>query len=118
MKKETVVVSRRVDRRIARIARHYGLLPQLAKTCEELRELHMAIWKLRLTKWIGRKTAAQEQHVLEKIADVRIMLDQIELLTGGNQSCSEWRTAKLERQVQRINGEQKCITSKTSSHFS
>lgn len=102
MKKQTIVVARRVDRRIARIARHYGLGPQLAKTCEELRELHMAIWKLRLAKWMGRKTAAQEQHVLEEMADVRIMLDQIELLLSGAGTCARIRTAKLERQLSRI----------------
>lgn len=105
MKKETVVVSRRVDRRIARIARHYGLVPQLAKTCEELRELHMAIWKLRLAKWLGRDTTSQEQHVLEEIADVRIMLDQIELLMSGAGTCARIRVAKLERQISRIDSE-------------
>ena len=102
MKKQTIVVARRVDRRIARIARHYGLGPQLAKTCEELWELFVAVLKLRLAKWVGRDTASQEQHVLEEMADVRIMLDQIELLLSGAGTCARIRTAKLERQLSRI----------------
>ncbi len=105
MKKQTIVVARRGDRRIARIARHYGLGPQLAKTCEELRELFVAVLKLRLAKWLGRDTASQEQHVLEEIADVRIMLDQIELLMSGAGTCARIRVAKLERQISRIESE-------------
>ena len=88
------------------IARHYGLRPQLKKTTEELRELIRAIQTLRFMLWLDRAEKKHFDHVHEEIADVRIMLDQIELLTGGNQSCSEWRTAKLYRQIQRIQGEQ------------
>ena len=116
--RRTISIPRRTDRRLAMIARYYGLRPQLKKTNEELRELIHAIQTLRFMLWLDRADKKHFEHVHEEIADVRIMLDQIELLTGGNQSCSEWRTAKLERQVQRINGERKCITSKTSSHFS
>lgn len=89
------------------IARHYGLRPQLKKTTEELRELIRAIQTLRFMLWIDKAEKKHFELVHEEIADVRIMLDQIELLTGGNQSCSEWRTAKLDRQVQRIQGENK-----------
>ena len=102
MKKQTIVVARRVDRRVARIARHYGLGHQLAKTREELLELLVAILKLRLAKWLGKDTTSQEQHVLEEMADVRIMLDQIELLMSGAGTCARIRTAKLERQISRI----------------
>ena len=102
MKKQNIVVARHIDGRVARIARHYGLGPQLAKTCEELRELYMAILKQRLAKWLGRNTKALDQHVLEEIADVRIMLDQIELLMSGANTCARIRSAKLDRQISRI----------------
>lgn len=105
-RRQTIFVPRRTDRRLAMIARHYGLRPQLKKTNEELRELIRAIQTLRFMLWIDRAEKEHFEHVHEEIADVRIMLDQIELLTGGNQSCSEWRTAKLDRQIQRIQGEQ------------
>ena len=100
------------------IARHYGLQHQLKKTDEELRELIRAIRTLRFRIWLNRAKQQHFDHVFEEIADVRIMLDQIELLTSSSQSCNQWRTAKLDRQVQRILGEQQCITSKTSYPFS
>ena len=105
-KRQTIFVPRRTDRRLAMIARHYGLRPQLKKSTEELRELIRAIQTLRFMLWIDKAEKKHFEHVHEEIADVRIMLDQIELLTGGNQSCSDWRTAKLDRQIQRIQGEQ------------
>lgn len=86
------------------IARHYGLRPQLKKSTEELRELIRAIQTLRFMLWLDKAEKKHFDHVHEEIADVRIMLDQIELLTGGSQSCEEWRTAKLDRQIKRIQG--------------
>ena len=105
--RKTVFVPRRTDRRLAMIARHYGLRPQLKKTNEELRELIRAIQTLRFMLWLDRadKTHIEPVHVV--ISDVRIMLDQIELLTGRTHSGIEWRTAKLDRQIQRIQGENK-----------
>lgn len=87
------------------IARHYGLRPQLKKADEELRELIRAIRTLRFMLWLNKANQQHFDHVFEEIADVRIMLDQIELLTGGSQSCQQWRTAKLDRQIQRIDSE-------------
>ena len=104
-RKQTVFVPRKTDRRLAMIARHYGLRPQLKKTIEELRELIRAIQTLRFMLWLDKAEQKHFNHVHEEIADVRIMLDQIELLTGGSQSCEQWRTAKLDRQIQRIDSE-------------
>ena len=104
-RKQTVFVPRKTDRRLAMIARDYGLRPQLKKTNEELRELIRAIQTLRFMLWLDKAEKKHFDHVHEEIADVRIMLDQIELLTGGSQSCEQWRTAKLDRQIQRIDSE-------------
>lgn len=105
-RRQTIFVPRRTDRRLAMIARHYGLRPQLKKSTEELRELVRAIQTLRFMLWIDKAEKKHFDHVHEEIADVRIMLEQIELLTGGSQSCEEWRTAKLDRQIKRIQGEE------------
>ena len=43
--------------------------------------------------------------MLEEMADVRIMLDQIELLMSGAGTCARIRVAKLERQISRIESE-------------
>ena len=97
----------RSDRRLSMIARHYGLWPQLKKCCEELFELYVAIIVLRVMNFIGRTKPKHYEHVYEELSDVRIMLDQIELLTGSAARCREIRESKLERQLTRIETEAK-----------
>ena len=101
------------EAKIQRIFKHYGEQSQLKKTQEELRELDEAIQKLVELRSQGTDTRTTffhterdflKDHIAEELAEVRIMLDQIELLTGGSQSCEEWRTAKLDRQIKRIQG--------------
>jgi hypothetical protein len=41
----------------------------------------------------------------EEIADVRIMLDQLELIYGCEAQVEEWRTKKLNRLAKRVEGE-------------
>ena len=107
-KKQTIYVSsHRTDRRLAMIARHYGVTHQLNKTMEELFELFMAILKLRLMIFLNREKQAHFEHLYEEMSDVRIMLDQIEILSGSAARCREIRENKLERQLSRIKGETK-----------
>ena len=105
-KKQPIFIQRKTDRRIGYIARHYGLRKQLRKTLEELLELACAILWLRIMLLLNKAKPKHFLHVSEEISDVRIMLDQIELLTGSASDCEQIRTAKLDRQIQRINGEQ------------
>ena len=104
-KKQPIFIHR-TDRRIGYIARHYGLRKPLRKTLEELLELACAILWLRIMLLLNKAKPKHFLHVSEEISDVRIMLDQIELLTGSASDCEQIRTAKLDRQIQRINGEQ------------
>ena len=97
----------RTDRRISMIARHYGVTHQLNKTMEELFELFMAILKLRLMIFLGREKQAHFEHMYEEMSDVRIMIDQVEDLTGSATRCREIRESKLERQLTRIQTEAK-----------
>lgn len=102
-----VIHIQRTDRKISLIARHYGLWPQLKKCCEELFELYVAIIVLRVMNSIGRAKPKHYEHVYEELSDVRIMLDQIEFLTGSSARCREIRESKLERQLTRIETEAK-----------
>ena len=97
----------RNDRRISIISRHYGVTHQLNKTMEELFELFMAILKLRLMIFLGWEKQAHFEHLYEEMSDVRIMIDQVEVLTGSASRCREIRENKLERQLTRIKGETK-----------
>ena len=76
----------------------WGGEAQTRKLSEEMAELWVEICHIQL----GR---GETDKLAEEIADVRIMLDQIELLTGSASDCEQIRTAKLDRQIQRINGE-------------
>ena len=104
-KKAKIFIGPRADQRVAYIARHYGLYPQLKKTCEELFELTVAIIVLRFMHWIGKDQPKHLGNVQEEMADVRIMLDQIELLTRSGTNCSRIRDEKLDRQIKRISEE-------------
>lgn len=97
----------RTDRKISIIARHYGVTHQLNKTMEELFELFMAILKLRLMIFLNREKKAHFEHLYEEMSDVRIMIDQVEVLTGSASRCREIRENKLDRQLERIQGESK-----------
>lgn len=102
-----VIHVQRTDRRISMIARHYGVTHQLNKTMEELFELFMAILKLRLMIFLGREKQAHFEHMYEEMSDVRIMIDQVEVLTASTARCREIRESKLERQLTRIQTEAK-----------
>ncbi len=95
------------DRRISMIAQHYGVTHQLNKTLEELFELFIAILKLRLMIFLGHEKQAHFVHMYEEISDVRIMIDQVEVLTGSSARYREIRESKLERQLTRIQTEAK-----------
>ena len=102
-----VIYVQRTDRRISIIARHYGMTHQLNKTIEELFELFIAILKLRLMIFLSQEKQTHFEHLYEEMSDVRIMIDQVEVLTGSTSRCREIRENKLDRQLTRIQGETK-----------
>jgi NTP pyrophosphatase (non-canonical NTP hydrolase) len=73
--------------------KHYGVLAQFTKAIEECAELIKAIAKGDLP------------NIAEEVADVRIMLDQIEIMLGLDTGMI--RQVKLERLSQRISQERK-----------
>lgn len=90
------------------VAMHYGLEHQLVKTLEELGELSAAISKAllnRTDKEIENKTLPD--YVIKEIADVRIMITQLMILTDTGDKVDNYALQKLHRQVNRIYDEQR-----------
>lgn len=93
-----------MDDRLKTIADHYGLDSQLNILQEELSELIQAVSKYR---------RGDPSHILEEIADVEIMLDQVKYLLGNpeiprvvvEKFIKIIREDKIKRQLNRINEE-------------
>ena len=93
-----------MDDRLKTIAEYYGLDSQLNILQEELSELIQAVSKYR---------RGNHSHILEEIADVEIMLEQVKYLLGNPEiprvllydSINLIRENKIKRQLQRINEE-------------
>ena len=84
--------------KIRTIARHYGKEPQMGVAQEECAELIQAISKVRRKG----ETVDTRDHLIEEIADVKIMCAQLEVLFGVRASVA-WRMhQKLDRQLERI----------------
>ena len=79
-----------------KIADHYGLRKQLWQTVEEMAELTQVICKT------GRYDMdTVRDHLVEEVADVSIMIDQIVYLLGDNM-IAKIREEKINRQLERI----------------
>ena len=90
--------------KIQTIADHYGLQHQLAKSVEELIELVQAIQDYSFKLGMYDDEISTE-HVAEEIADVTIMLDQLQYLLECGQVVDLYREAKVNRQIGRIKAE-------------
>ena len=92
-----------MDNRVFTIADHYGLESQLNILQEELAELIQAVSKYR---------RGDPDHIIEEIADVEIMLDQVVYLLDKDTSVDiEYFIGlhidkKLRRQLKRIKEEE------------
>lgn len=100
--KRYVVIGPKQDPRILEIFQHFGLKAQVKKTIEELWELTWAIIVWRFMTMINKNTDKHLAHVHEEMADVRIMIDQLEVGTIGRNRCAQIRNEKLERTIKRI----------------
>lgn len=92
-----------MDNRVFTIADHYGLESQLNILQEELAELIQAVSKYR---------RGDPSHIIEEIADVEIMLDQVVYLLDKKTSVDTEQLIglhiekKLRRQLKRIKEEE------------
>lgn len=79
----------------------YGGARQLVKCCEELGELIQAICKL----FDGAQWSEDDiEAVVEEIADVEIMVDQVRMVLGVDPDMEQrWRDRKLRRLWRQLN---------------
>lgn len=91
------------DERIMRQAiETYGVQAQCDVAIEEMAELTKAVMKLRRVADDYEKTQAALENLLEEIADVDIMIDQLKIMWGPK-PVEKYRRKKLERLDRRLN---------------
>ena len=87
--------------KIKYIANHYGIKHQSKKIIEEMGELITALCKLDEYTACDKRIKQRYDEVVEEIADVIIMAEQIKYLYGSSQ-IEEVIEKKLDRQILRI----------------
>lgn len=93
-------------------AEHYGYEAQSNQLVEECAELIQAVSKYRRARGTGQETPLKEQvaldNLIEEIADVEIMLEQIKyLLRLCDMDLLKMREYKILRTVERMRGKDK-----------
>ena len=73
--------------------RTYGEQPQVDMAIEEMSELTKALLKHRRNE--DMSVNRRLNNILEEIADVQIMLDQMRLLYGGTENMEEYKLNRL-----------------------
>lgn len=89
--------------RITKIADHYGIEHQLEKTLEEIREL-----KEEISNYLFDYKMELDQSVIpiiDEVADVKIMIAQLEYLLKIKEDVDERIDFKLKRQLERMREE-------------
>ena len=94
--------------KIQKIADHYGLQHQLNKSVEELIELVQAIqeYSFKLGMYDDEISTG---HVAEEMADVKIMIAQLEYLLELEEEVKDRVEFKLNRQMDRIKLEKESV---------
>lgn len=93
------------------IALRYGYEPQSRQLIEEMAELTVAInkfWRANqkpATDETLEKMRAARSNIIEEIADVGIMLEQITYLLDAHEDVQEITEEKIKRQLERIKKE-------------
>jgi len=108
-KNKDIVETYDEDLRIRNIASHYGLKAQSMQCIEECAELIQAINKYLRKKGNGQSVTVSSievlNNVIEEIADVYIMLEQMIYLINGDRAVNEMIDYKLNRSLERIEEE-------------
>ena len=94
------------EQKIQYIADHYGYEPQSRQLIEEMAELTVAInkaWRKTFDTVDKIPNMDDEERIVEEIADVEIMITQIEYLLGiSAMEANNMIERKLDRQIERI----------------
>lgn len=101
--------------KIKKIADHYGFAKQSNIAIEEMSELTKAICKWHRNRGDSLKSESydcdERTAIIEEMADVWIMLCQLDYLLDSEFEVSEMITKKLDRQLDRIKRE--CVEKST-----
>ncbi len=84
---------------LEKIINTYGEQAQIDIAIEEMSELTKALLKHRRAKI---KDPIIENDIAEEMADVKIMLEQLEIIFNNTEDVKEYMNFKVERQLQRI----------------
>lgn len=76
---------------------HYGTLNQKLIAIEEMAELQKAI-----VKHIRQESEENMNAVIEEIADVQVMLEQLKMIFSCRSKIDEIMDAKIDRQIKRV----------------
>ena len=79
--------------KLVKIANHYGYESQIKKLFEEMAELTVAICK------------DDRENIIEEIADVEVMLEQMKILLDCEGSVFLEKMHKVDRQIERMKNE-------------
>ena len=93
---------------LEKIINHYGMSKQLYKATEELAELIQALCKWAVTdaETNTDKLINLEENIIEEMADVQIMLEQLKIFFAVNpQGFEEKMKYKIDRTLKRIKEE-------------
>lgn len=85
-----------MDKELQQIAEHYGLRVQMRQLIEEMAELTQVICKAE-----RYDLDTVREHLVEEVADVQVVLDQVVYLLGDNR-IEQIRAEKIARQKRRI----------------
>ena len=89
------------NKKIKDIANHYGVVHQSKKAIEEMSELTKALCKLDENPALDSRNKRYLDDVMEEIADVIVMMEQLKLFFGQNR-IEEIIDLKIDRQIERI----------------
>ena len=91
---------------IQKIAMQYGAAAQMCKTVEELAELTAEIQRYNLLAFKKKVSSydfsKQLQKIIEEMADVEIMLEQIKFLFNIDEEVKAMKCFKISRQLERM----------------
>lgn len=90
------------ERKLLYLIDHYGTLNQKLIAIEEMAELQKAI-----VKDIRQNSKENTDAVIEEVADVQVMLEQLKMIFSCRNKISEIMDAKIDRQIKRIMDESK-----------
>lgn len=91
-------------RKLLFIIDNYGINKQEDKAIEEMSELQKAILKHR-----ENRCAEERQAVIDEIADVSVMLEQLKIIYSCHKEVEERMDYKINRQIKRIKKKYKIV---------